>query len=188
MNREQLKNLGLTDEQIDKVMSAHGQATQKLRDANSKLSQELSDKTAGQTDKDAQIEELTKQNKALTKKAGQVDGLTQQVDELNGKLTTNKLNDAVTSQLTAAKVRNPKAAMALLPQDQLKLDDDGNVPDLSDAIKALQESDGYLFNEGTKSNYNPSEGKPDTPDPTQAMIDAFTGKTSTPPAEPDTKE
>lgn len=164
MNREELKGLGLTDEQIDKVMAAHGQATQKLRDANSKLSQELSDKTAGSTDTAAKLEDAQKQIKALEKKAGQADDLSKQLDEGNGKLTSFKLDSAVTNQLTAAKVRNPKAAMALLPKDVLKLDDEGNAPDLSEQIEALRKSDGYLFDEGTKSNYTPAGGEPGTPD------------------------
>ncbi|WP_127849585.1 hypothetical protein [Lacticaseibacillus hulanensis] len=104
MNREELKNLGLTDEQIDKVMAAHGQATQKLRDANSKLSQDLSDKTAGSTDTAAKLEDAQKQIKALEKKAGQADDLSKQLDEANGKLTSFKLESAVTNQWTAAKV------------------------------------------------------------------------------------
>lgn len=178
MNREDLKSLGLTDEQIDKVMAAHGQATQKLRDANSKLSQQLNDKTAGQTDQATQLEEAQKKIKTLEKSAKQVDDLSKQLDEANGKLTHMKLDTAITSQLTAAKVRNPKAAMALLDPDVLKLDDDGNAPDISEQIKALQQSDSYLFDEGQKSNYSPSAGKPETPDPTQAMIDAFTGGSS----------
>lgn len=44
-----------------------------------------------------------------------------------------------------------KAAKALLDPDLLKLDDEGKAPDLSEQIKALQESDGYLFDEGVKA-------------------------------------
>nr|WP_054678616.1 phage scaffolding protein [Lacticaseibacillus sharpeae] len=66
-----------------------------------------------------------------------------------------------------------KAAKALLDPDLLKLDDEGKAPDLSEQIKALQESDGYLFDEGVKGNYKPSDGKTGSPDLTQAMADVF---------------
>nr|WP_054678613.1 hypothetical protein [Lacticaseibacillus sharpeae] len=87
MNREELKNLGLSDEQIDQVMANHGKATQKLRDANSKLEQQLSDVTAGNSEQGTKLEDANKQIKALTKKANQVDDLTKQLNEANGKLT-----------------------------------------------------------------------------------------------------
>lgn len=42
--------------------------------------------------------------------------------------------------------------------DEIKLDDDGNLTGLDDQIKSLQKSDGYLFDEGSKQDYQPNNG------------------------------
>ncbi|WP_407893507.1 phage scaffolding protein [Lacticaseibacillus sp. N501-2] len=183
MTREELKAMGLSDEQVDQVMASHGKATQKLRDANNKLSQQLDEATTGSTEQATQIDDLNKQLKAANKKAGQVDDLSKQLEAANGKLNQSTLDAAVNAQLSKAKVRNAKAARALLDPDLLKLDNEGKAPDLTEQIAALKESDGYLFDEGTKNNYKPNSGKGGTPDMTQAMVDAFKGGApATPPA------
>ena len=39
----------------------------------------------------------------------------------------------------------------------------------------VQKSDGYLFDEGSKQDYQPNNGKPANADPVQAMVDIFKG-------------
>lgn len=173
MNRDELKALGLNDEQINAVITSHGKATQKLQDENASLNQKLTNATVAGSQSATTIEDLNKQLKAANKKGGQVDDLTKQLEAANGKLNQNTLDAAITAQLTKAKVRNPKAARALLDQDLLKLDDEGKAPDLSEQITALKESDGYLFDEGTKNNYKPAGGDPDPKNAAQAMADVF---------------
>ena len=60
--------------------------------------------------------------------------------------------------------------------DKVKFGDDGKLTGLDDQLAAIKESDAYLFDEGTKQTYNPSNGQPAGNNPVQAMIDAFKGK------------
>ncbi|MGQ5708820.1 phage scaffolding protein [Lactobacillus sp. PSON] len=177
MKRNQLKELGLTDEQINQVMDLNG------KDINS-VKEEVSTLTTANENFKSQIAERDKDLKNLRSQVKDNEDLSNQFKELQGKykndttkltneLNQTKLNNAVDRKLSANNVRNVKAVKALLNMDSVKLDDNGNLSGLDDQIKTIKQSDSYLFNEGTKQNYEPSNGKPATTDQTQAMIDVF---------------
>ena len=183
MKREELKKINLTDEQIDKVMSLHGadvESTKSKIDELNKTNESLQ----------SQIAERDKDLKTLKKQAGDNEELTNQFKELQSKykqdtenltkeLQQTKLNSAVDSALSKAKVRNSKAAKALLNLDDVKLNDKGEVEGLDDQISSLQKSDGYLFDQGNKEPYQPQGGGGKTdPDPVATMTNIFKGEES----------
>ena len=181
MKREELKKLNLTDEQIDKVMSLHGADVE-----NSKSKIDELNKTNESLQ--SQIAERDKDLKTLKKQAGDNEELTNQFKELQSKykqdtenltkeLQQTKLNSAVDSALSKAKVRNSKAAKALLNMDEVKLNDKGEVEGLDDQISSLQKTDGYLFDQGNKEPYQPQGGGGNTdPDPVATMTNVFKGE------------
>ena len=181
MKREELKKLNLTDEQIDKVMSLHGadvESTKSKIDELNKTNESLQ----------SQIAERDKDLKTLKKQAGDNEELTNQFKELQTKykqdtdnltkeLQQTKLNSAVDSALGNAKVRNAKAAKALLNLDEVKLNDKGEVEGLDNQINSLQKTDGYLFDQGNKEPYQPQGGGGKTdPDPVATMTNIFKGE------------
>ena len=183
MKREELKKLNLTDEQIDKVMSLHGadvESTKSKIDELNKTNESLQ----------SQIAERDKDLKTLKKQAGDNEDLTNQFKELQSKykqdtdnltkeLQQTKLNSAVDSALSKAKVRNSKAAKALLNMGEVKLNDKGEVEGLDDQISSLQKTDGYLFDQGNKEPYQPQGGGGNTDsDPVATMTNIFKGEES----------
>ena len=180
MKREELKKLNLTDEQIDKVMSLHGADVE-----NSKSKIDELNKTNESLQ--SQIAERDKDLKSLKKQAGDNEELGNQLKELQGKykhdtenltkeLQQTKLNSAVDSALGKAKVRNTKAAKALLNMDDIQLNDKGELEGLDNQINSLQKSDGYLFDQGSKEPYQPQGGDGNTdPDPVAIMTNIFKG-------------
>ena len=181
MKREELKKLNLTDEQIDKVMSLHGADVE-----NSKSKIDELNKTNESLQ--SQIAERDKDLKTLKKQAGDNEELSNQFKELQSKykqdtenltkeLQQTKLNSAVDSALGKAKVRNSRAAKALLNMDEVKLNDKGEVEGLDDQISSLQKSDGYLFDQGNREPYQPQGGGSKTdPDPVATMTNVFKGE------------
>lgn len=88
-------------------------------------------------------EELKKQIEALqaeNKKAG---------EEWQAKMAQMQLDFALERALTAAKAKNPKAVKALLDMEKVKLDGE-QLLGLDDQLKAIQQSDPYLFGESGK--------------------------------------
>jgi hypothetical protein len=116
---------------------------------------------------EADIDERDKQLEQLKNAAGNSEELKAQIEQLQAenqkaaeewqaKMAQMQLNFAVDKALTAAKAKNPKAVKALLDMENVKLDGD-KLLGLDDQLKAIQQSDPYLFGESGKvgSGTNP---------------------------------
>lgn len=161
MKREELKELGLTDEQIGSVMALHGVTVNEL---NSRVSTAEQQATQYQEQLDKNQSEL---DDFKAKSKGNEE-LEQQVTDLQTKLDQNKTDSeqqiadikkssAIDLALTQAGAKNIKAAKALLDGESLELTDEG-LKGLDDQLAALKESDGYLFGQSEQVPPNP-DGK-----------------------------
>lgn len=137
MNREVLKALGLTEEQIDSVMASHGTVVNATK-------QELEATKTERNDLKGQLGDRDKQLSDLGKKVKDNEDLTAEIDRLKGENATQAFNFSLEKALTSAKVRNPKAVKALLDTESIKLDGD-KLLNLDSQLEALKASDAYLF-------------------------------------------
>lgn len=161
MKREELKELGLTDEQIGSVMALHGVTVNEL---NSKVSTAEQQATQYQEQLEKNQNELNdfkanaKGNEDLTK---QLEDLQSKFDETKTsseqQIADLKKSSAIDLALTQAGAKNIKAAKALLDGESLELTDEG-LKGLDDQLAALKESDGYLFGQSEQVPPNP-DGK-----------------------------
>lgn len=166
MKREELKKLGLSDEQVDVVMAQHGQTVQSLNTQIATLQQSETE-LKNQVSKNAEDlkklqkdnsdnEELKKQLKELQKENAA------QEEKYQESLTKVQRDSALSVLLAEAKVKNPKAVAALLDDEKIVFKD-GELSGAKEQIESLQKSDAYLFDLGTKQGgYNPSAGQPAT--------------------------
>ena len=83
------------------------------------------------TELQKQISDLQAENKKNT-------------DDLNNTIAQLKLNSAIDLALAKSGARNGKALRALIDMEKVKLDGD-TLLGMDDQIKAIKESDGYLF-------------------------------------------
>lgn len=163
MKREELKKLGLSDEQVDAVMAQHGQTVQSLNtqiatlqqsetELKTQVSKNAEDLKKLQKD-NSDNEELKKQLKELQKENAE------QETKYQESLTKVQRDTALSALLTEAKVKNPKAVAALLNDEKI-IFKDGELSGAKEQIDALQKSDAYLFDLGTKpGGYNPPAGQ-----------------------------
>lgn len=149
MNREFLESLGLEKETIDKVMAEHGKTlndTKAKADKVDGLETQIEDYKQQLSDRDTQLEELKKVDAEGMQ--AKIDELQQtnetQKTEYEQKLQQKEFDHKLENTLSNAKVKNTKAVKALLDMDTIKLDGD-NLKGLDDQLKALKESDAYLF-------------------------------------------
>jgi hypothetical protein len=116
---------------------------------------------------EADIQERDNQLEQLKNAAGNSEELKAQIEQLQAenqkaaeewqaKMAQMQLDFAIDKALTAAKAKNPKAVKALLDMENVKLDGD-KLLGLDDQLKAIQQSDPYLFGETGKvgSGTNP---------------------------------
>lgn len=113
-------------------------------------------------ERDTQLEELKKVDAAgLQAKIAELqEANTAAKAEYEAKLNQARLDHALDSFLRDQKVKNPKAVRGLLDLEKIKLDGD-KLLGVEDQIKALRESDAYLF-----ADRDPVPGAPNpAPDP-----------------------
>lgn len=129
--------------------------------------------------RDNQLEELKKVD---------AEGLQQRIQELQEenentkteyeqKIQQQTFDYTLKDALSDAKVRNPKAAKALLDLKSIKLDGD-KLLGLDDQLKAIKVSDPYLFEEEKETNPSPQIVTPGNPNSGQnnGNIDPFAEK------------
>jgi len=159
MNREELKAFGLIEEQIDKVMAAHGKVVNGTKEELETVKTERDDFKNQLKDRDNQLQELgdkVKDNDELTDEIERLKGENETAtQELQDKLDKQAFDFSLDKALSAAKVKNSKAVKALLDADKIKLDGE-QLLGLDDQLKTIKESDGYLFADEQQEGGKPS--------------------------------
>lgn len=149
MNREELKELGLNDEQIEAVMKSHGQTVNSTKEELSSAQTELESYKAQLSDRDSQLEDLRGKAQGNEDLQSTIDALkeanNQAKYEHQKELERTKLNYELDQALILNKARNPKAVRALLDTETVKFDEEGKLIGLSEQLDSLKESDSYLF-------------------------------------------
>ena len=146
MDKEALKALGLMDEQVAKIHEDYGKnyvtkAQFNERAGELKHEKEEREKTA------KALDDLKKQHESDADFQKQIAELQKAAKDREAEYAKQveqmKLDSAIDKALTGAKVRNTKAARALLDMADAKLNDKGEVEGLSAKIEALKKSDGW---------------------------------------------
>lgn len=147
MTKEELKALGLTDEQADKIVKDYADNYKAKTDYNTqatalKQAQEEQKKTA------KALEDLKKAHAKDEDLAAQIEKMktdaAERQKQYDATIQQMKVDAVVDKALLTAKAKNPKAVKALLDLSKPELDGD-SIKGLDDQVKALQKSDAYLF-------------------------------------------
>jgi len=173
LKREELKGLGLSDEQVDKVMGIHGTDVNDLKGQVSQLTTERDALKQRATDSDKQLNELKAAHKDDKDFQAEIDKLKAdnkaKDDAASKQLKETQLNYQTELALVKAGALNTKAASALIDKDKLSLDEKGNVTGLDEQLKALKSDDSskFLFKaeEAPKPQNTPPITVPGNPNP-----------------------
>lgn len=149
MKREQLKEWGLTDDQIDKIMAENGRDIEKHKTA----AEEAQAAADGLTE---QLKGRDEQLKELQKNAGDNADLKAQIEELqkankeqkaafDEQLAQQRFQAALNTELLKADALDNDLVNVKLDKSKLKLNDDGTLTGLAEQLAALKESHGFLF-------------------------------------------
>jgi len=161
--KELLKKAGIPEDKLDSTITDINKELPKHFIPKDKYNEVAEAKKKLETD----IQERDKQLEELKKASGTSEELKKQIEQLQAdnkkaseewqaKFAKMQLDFAIEKALTAAKAKNAKAVKALLDMEKVKLDGE-QLLGLDDQLKALKESDPYLFGESGKvgSGTNP---------------------------------
>lgn len=169
LTREFLSEQGIGEDIINKIMAEVGKTITKAQKLD-EVQAQLDAAKAQVDDLNGQINDRDQQLTDLKKAAGDNDELKNKLQKLQDdnaaaksnyedKIQEITKNSKLDMALMQAGARNPKAVKALLDSDVISVDGD-NLIGLDEQLKALQESDAYLFqdNEEKKSGITITTG------------------------------
>lgn len=178
MNKEQLINLDLNEEQVASVISIHKKTLngnyvpkERFNEVNDENKQ-LKESNGSGTDYEAEISRLTDENTTLKETHAN------ELEEL-------KLSSNVDLELTKSKAKDASLIKRLLNMDEVKFDEEGKLTGLEDQIENLKkgESTKTLFEvekapvfkgvQPGKGSQNKPGGKPDFSKMTYDQLDEY---------------
>ncbi|WP_436962093.1 phage scaffolding protein [Staphylococcus shinii] len=152
MKREFLRNLGLDDETIKKIIAKHHDSLQESKDNINSIKKEL----------DKANEEISKRDKQiidLESKANDKEALEKQLEEYKNtnaeyesKMKELRLDNAIKVAVAKDAV-NVDHVLKLINKEGLELQDDGTVKGLDKRLESFKEENAHLFG-GVKATGN----------------------------------
>ena len=161
--KELLKKAGIEEAKVDGVIADINKELPKYfipKDKYNEVAEAKKKLEADIAERDKQLEDLKKAAGASEELKKQIETLQAEnkkaSEEWQAKMAQMQLDFAIEKALAAAKAKNPKAVKALLDLEKVKLDGE-QLLGLDDQLKAIQQSDPYLFGESGKvgSGTNP---------------------------------
>lgn len=151
MTKEQLIEMGLTEEQADKILAAHKEELkgyipktrfdevnetkkdleQQIRDRDKQL-KDLQDKVKGNEELEKTIKDLQESNKKA-------------VDDYEAKIRNMALDNAIKLALKENKAKYEDLLLGKFDRDKLTIKEDGTIEGLEEQIKSLKEGYKDLF-------------------------------------------
>ncbi len=163
MNRETLKALELSDEQIEKVMAENGKD---IQDIKSQLSEKDTEIKSLETEK----ETLSKQITTLEKKANDYDKLEgtnkelqEQIKDFKVQVASNELDKKILKEVSKD-AHEPDDIFLFLDRDKFNRDEEsGELTNFYEVMSELRQDKPYLFNQTSPSNDEGGSEEEDTP-------------------------
>lgn len=153
MKTEFLKELGLSQEVIDKIMKENGKDIAAEQEKAENITQERDGYKLKAESLETQVNDANAEIQKF--KDMDIDGIKQAADDWKEKaekaksdadaqISELKFDYALSAALTGAKARNNKAVKALLDMNGLKLND-GKIIGLDEQLSQIKEENGFLF-------------------------------------------
>lgn len=167
MRRDFLKDLGLSDEIMDKIMTQYGLDIEKYKTDKKENEVKITFLNDKIKEQEEVINSMQKDNESYTKLKQDYDLLqeekTKNDNEYKQQIREIKLKSGVEKALNKAGARNQKVILPLLKEflETAEIDETGNIKDLEEQIKQIKESEetGFLFKEDTTTIQGKTPGE-----------------------------
>lgn len=161
MKRNWLKELGLEDEVIDKIMAENGKDIEASKGNSDKLTADLDAKTKEHSEALALIEQLKGENAGNEKLQNSIKDYEAKLAQLTAENEALKIDKAVEVALleNKAKASDIDYLMFKLKQDnkEIKLDENGKIKGIDDIVSGLKTSYANNFESAAKKVIEPNK-------------------------------
>ena len=161
MKKEQLANIGLTEDQISQVFALYGASVQKFKDDVASKESELESVRGQLTQRDKDLNDLKKKGADVEDIQQKLEDLQakykQDTEALEMKLADENKSRLIDAELTKAGVRDAEIFGKILNKDEISVKD-GKLIGLTEQIEAQRAKSPYLFNGEKQAQYTPNQG------------------------------
>lgn len=155
MKREELKEHGLSEEQINFVMAQNGKDVNALNDKINGLTSERDGLQKQINDRDKQLNTLKKSSKDNEELQSQIKQLQDEnktaKQNYQDQLAKQNKSFKIEGALRDAKAKNIKTVLPLIDTEKVSVNDDGTLNGLSEQLDNIKQDNGFLFGEETKT-------------------------------------
>lgn len=141
MKREELRAMGLTEDQINAIMQQNGQDIEAARQGSGDAAAEKARADRLQ----AQVDQFTIDLAAAQESASSAAALRKSFEELTAKHNATIKANAIRDALTEYKPRDAAMLMRLLDHEKITIGSDGTVSGLKEQVEPMKQASGYLF-------------------------------------------
>lgn len=146
MKREELRAMGLTEDQVNTIMKQNGQDIEAAKN-------EAATEKARADGLQAQLDGLTTELATARNEAGNFKDLKAKLDAAEARAKAYQRNDSVLSALAAHKPRDAKMLLKLLDMDKIVFAEDNTiVSGLDEQVTPMKESNPYIFTDAPDPN------------------------------------
>lgn len=184
MNRKELKELGLADDQIEGVMKSYNADIEPLKTKLANATKESDSYKQTVEDRDKQLSDLKKQsgdNKDLQTKIEELQNTNKEEKAKHqSELAGVKKDSAIRLALMNSKAKDPNLLMKSLDTDKISINDEGKLDGLKDQVDSFKKGHEYMFNQGEPKPKNPinafSGGNPGGSDNEDSLLQKITSR------------
>ena len=153
MKREFLEGLGLSKEQIDKIMDQNGQDIEEFKNA-------AATEKARADGLQSQLESLTTDLTIARNDSRTLKEVQANLDAANAKVKAYQQDETLLGALASYKPKDAKMLLKLLDRNKIVFADDGSIASgLKEQVEPMKESSGFLFSDSPDPNGgNPNPG------------------------------
>lgn len=154
MKRDELKNIGLTDEQIEKVMQRYGADVEAAKQAGAADKQKVADLTS-------QLQQVQADLQKAQTGAADLETVKAQLQHAQTALKETQKANAIRDALAEFKPRDAALLGRLIDTAKVTVNDDGTLIGLREQVEPLKTSSAYLFADTPDDKGgNPEPGNP----------------------------
>lgn len=153
MDRNFLKNLGVDEEIIGKIIDEHHSSNNNLKEQLSTKKDEVKNLKSERDELKTKVDDVNDKDDKINSLQSQYDEAKKEIDDYKAKLSNQSLEKDILQRIPDAYDVND--VLSLIDKSKFEYDDDGNINNMDDVINGFRESKSHLFKgDGASSNQN----------------------------------
>lgn len=143
MDRNFLKNLGVDEENIGKIIDEHHSSNNHLKEQLSTKKDEVKNLKSERDELKTKVDDVNDKDDKINSLQSQYDEAKKEIDDYKAKLSNQSLEKDILQRIPDAYDVND--VLSLIDKSKFEYDDDGNINNMDDVINGFRESKSHLF-------------------------------------------